>query len=73
MTGRKGGHKHDVEIALKTENVRKITSKWRLLSTFAGQRGGKLFLITPRGHKAFVERLLEKDPIEAKLVYLPSI
>ena len=71
ITGRRTGRKFYVEIALKTENVRRIVSKWKLLSTLARHKGGKLFLLAPRGHKAFVERILDRYQItNAKLVYL---
>jgi len=73
ITGRKaGGHgKWYVEIALKTENKKRLISKWKLLSTLAAMRGGKLFLLAPHGHKAFAERILNTYELpHTQLVYL---
>ncbi len=71
ITGKKMGGKFYVEIALKAENISRTVSKWKLLSTLATMKGGKLFLLAPRGHKAFVERVLDKYHLpNAKLVYI---
>jgi len=71
ITGRKMGKKFYVEIALKVENVSRVVSKWKLLSTLASMKGGKLYLLAPRGHKAFVERVMEKYHLpNAQLVYI---
>lgn len=60
ITGNKLSKKIYVEVALKAEKVQKVVSKWKLLSTLAARKGGKLFLLAPRGHKAFAERILKK-------------
>jgi hypothetical protein len=73
ITGQKLGRKIYIEIATKTENMQRRISKWKLLSTLAEMKGGKLFLLAPRGHKAFVERQLKKYHLNAKLVYLPNL
>ena len=71
ITGRKRTNKYYVEIAMKADNTRKMVSKWKLLSTLASMKGGKLFLLAPRGHKAFVERLLSRYQLpNAEVVYL---
>lgn len=71
ITGRKRTSKFYVEIAMKADNTRKMVSKWKLLSTLASMKGGKLYLLAPRGHKAFVERLMDKYQLpNAELVYL---
>jgi len=60
-----GGAKHYSVIALKDENPKKIVSKWKLLSFLAAMKSGKLHLLTPTGHKAFTERLVNKHNINA--------
>ncbi len=72
VTGFKKGKKTYVEVALKVENISRKVSKWKLLSTLAKMKGGRLVLLAPRGHKAFTERILDKYNLEAKLVYLPN-
>lgn len=64
------GRKSYMEIALKTDDVRKKVSKWKLLSTLAKMKGGKLFLLAPRGHKAFTERLVDRYNLKAQVVSL---
>ncbi|MDX1407118.1 MAG: hypothetical protein R3330_03265 [Saprospiraceae bacterium] len=70
VTAVKRGKKSYVEIALKTDNIRRTISKWKLLSTLANRKGGKLFLLAPRGHKAFAERIVKTHHLRAKVVYL---
>ena len=60
LTGNKLSKKIYVEVALKVENIQKVVSKWKLLSTLASRKGGRLYLLAPRGHKAFAERILNK-------------
>lgn len=74
VTGRKLDKKIYIEIATKTEDVPREVSKWKLLSSLAMAKGGKLFLMIPRGNKAFTERVLKKYNINnAQLVYMPNI
>lgn len=71
ITGRKLGKKFYIEIAMKADNMKKKVSKWKLLSTLASLKGGKLYLLAPRGHKAGVQRELKRfDLPNTKLVYL---
>lgn len=63
ITGRWRSNKHYAEIALKTDSKRRAVSKWKLLSTLASMKGGKLFLLAPHGHKAFAERILKKHQL----------
>ena len=63
MTGKRRTNKFYLEIALKSENPRKLVSKWKLLSTLASMKGGKLYLLAPRGHKAFTERILNRHQL----------
>lgn len=68
VTGRKGSQKHYFEIALKTEDPRRLIRKWKLLSTLAEMKNGKLHLFAPRGHKAFAERIVRERQLTAKVV-----
>lgn len=68
MTATKTGGKSYVEIALKTDNIRRRVSKWKLLNTLAAMKGGKLFLLAPRGHKAFVKRMIQKFNLNATVI-----
>ncbi len=73
ITGVKSDKKFYFEIVERTTDVSIKTSKWKLLSTLAALKGGKLILFIPRGLKSFTERLVKKYDINAQLVYLPSI
>ena len=70
MTALKTGGKSYIEIAIKSDNVRRVVTKWKLLSTIAKMKGGTLFLLAPHGHKAFASRLVKKHDIDAKVVSL---
>ncbi len=63
-----GGVKHYTDIAVKTSNTRNLVTRWKLLSLMASIKRGKLYLLAPKGHKMFTERLVEKNNINA-LVY----
>ncbi|MCB0622058.1 MAG: hypothetical protein KDC43_20345 [Saprospiraceae bacterium] len=67
-TAMRNGRKNYFELGLKTDRVRPLITKWKLLSNLARFRGGKLFLVVPRGHHAFVKRILRDYPVEAKVV-----
>lgn len=71
ITGNKLSKKIYVEIALKDDDKRRVISKWKLLNTLASMKGGKLYLLAPKGHKAFTQRILKShDLSHAQLVYL---
>ncbi|HMQ61769.1 MAG TPA: hypothetical protein PKE06_13940 [Flavilitoribacter sp.] len=70
ITGYRLGVKHYVEIATKEEDVPKKVSKWKLMAKLAGMKGGRLFLLAPKGHKAFAERIVKRYNVNAKVVYL---
>lgn len=70
ITGNKNGHKSYLEIATKSDEVRRKVSKWKLLSTLAEMKSGKLFLLAPKGHKAFTEKLVKEHDLKAEVVYL---
>jgi len=67
ITGLKTGGKSYIEIATKTENVSRKVSKWKLLSLLAARKGGKLFLLTPRGHKRFAEEVVKDHNLNAEV------
>ena len=68
ITGVINGRKSYFELSLKTDKIRQVVTKWKLLSRIAGFKRGKLYLIVPRGHYAFTNRVLDKYPIEAKII-----
>ncbi|MEM7106182.1 MAG: hypothetical protein AAF502_23835 [Bacteroidota bacterium] len=70
ITGIKMGSKNYVEIATKTDETERLVSKWKLLATMAGMKGGKLFLLAPKGHKSFTEGLVDRYSLNAEVIYL---
>lgn len=68
LTGYHASGKSYVEIAQKTDQVQDLVSKWKLLATMAQVKGGKLYLLAPRGHKAFTENLVKDYNLEARVV-----
>lgn len=67
-TGVLNGRKSYFELALKTDSIRQVVTKWQLMSNVASFKRGKLFLVVPRGHFAFASRLLNQYPIEAEII-----
>ena len=70
ITGLRTGGKSYFEIATKPDDLNRRVSKWKLLATMAGAKGGKLFLLAPRGFKAFAEKVVKSHNLNAKVVYL---
>ncbi|MFT4663187.1 MAG: hypothetical protein ACI8YQ_001948 [Polaribacter sp.] len=68
LTGMQTSGKSYVEIACKVEDVQGLISKWKLLSTMAQVKGGKLYLLAPRGHKAFTENIVKDYNLEARII-----
>ena len=68
LTGMQSSGKSYIEIATKAEDVQPLISKWKLLSTMAQVKGGKLYLLAPRGHKAFTEKIVNDYNLEARVV-----
>ena len=64
------GAKHYTDIAIKTENKQGIVTRWKLLSTMASFARGRLYILAPRGHKSFAERLVKKYKINATILSL---
>jgi hypothetical protein len=67
ITGLRTGGKSYIEIAVKSEEINKKVSKWKLLSTLAARKGGKLFLLAPRGHKKFAEDIVREHNLTAEI------
>lgn len=64
------GRKSYFELAVKSDDVTQVVTKWKLLSDVARYKRGKLFLVTPRGHFAFADRLMKLHMIQAEVVKL---
>jgi hypothetical protein len=60
-----GGVKHYSVVALKNENPKKSVAKWKVLSFFASMKKGKLHLLAPNGHKAYIKKLVNNHDINA--------
>ena len=56
-----------VEIAVKTSDVQPLITRWKLLSIMASMKHGKLYILTPKGHKMFAENIVKDYNISAKI------
>ncbi len=65
FTAKRGGKKHYFDVALKTDNIQPLITKWKLLSQLAELKNSHLILFAPRGHKAFTERLTKMYKVPA--------
>lgn len=70
VTGKVLSEKFYFEVILKTNKTRRLVSKLKLMSVLAERRGGKLYMMTPRGHYQFVKDLMDDNQINADLVKL---
>ncbi|MEI7586130.1 hypothetical protein [Runella sp.] len=68
VTGRLFSENSYFEVVLKTDKVSRTISKLRLLSTLAAAKGGKLFLMTPRGHFNFAKDIALQHQIHAEVI-----
>ncbi len=68
LSGNRLGSKSYVEIALKTEVNDDQVSKYKLLSTMASIKSGKLYLLAPKGHKAYVDKMVKQYNISAEVI-----
>lgn len=62
--------KHYLEVAMKSDATRSSISKWKLLSQIAGMKGGKLYLMAPRGHVRFARDMVSQYNIQAEVVQM---
>lgn len=67
ITGLRTGGKCYIEVAVKTDDIQRSISKWKLLSTLAARKGGKLYLLAPRGHKTFAESVVKGYNLNAEI------
>ncbi|GAB3182006.1 hypothetical protein [Telluribacter humicola] len=63
-------NKHYLEVAMKSDANRGSISKWQLLSELAGLKGGKLYLMAPRGHVRFAREMVTQYKIQAEVVQM---
>lgn len=70
LSATRNGNKSFFEIVRNKEPEQQLAEKWQLLQTIAQRTGGKLYLFTPKGFKAFAEQLTGKFCIDAKIIYL---
>ena len=70
VTGKVLSEKFYFEVILKTNKTRRLVSKLKLMSVLAGRRGGKLYMMAPRGHYQFARDLMDDNTIIADLVKL---
>ena len=68
ISGVRLGGKSYVEIAMKTEENEEQVSKYKLLSTMASMKSGKLYLLAPKGHKAYVDKMVKQYNISADVI-----
>lgn len=62
--------KYYFEIAKKTESIRELVSKWKLLETMAQLKNGQLNILVPYGQNRFAQELLAEHNINANLIKL---
>ena len=62
-----GGGEHYSDIALKSDNVRSLVTRWKLLSLMASVKKGQLHLLVPKGHKMFTKKLVDSHNINAEI------
>ncbi len=70
VTGKVFSEKSYFEVILKTDETRQLVSKLKLISVLAGRRGGKLYLMAPKGHYQFAKSLASENHIGAELIKL---
>lgn len=68
LSGRKLGSKSFIEIVLKSDNMRRAVTKWKLLSTLAAMKRGRLYLLAPHGHRKYADELVKEHNISAQII-----
>ncbi|MFD2933142.1 hypothetical protein [Spirosoma flavum] len=73
VTGKQFDQESYFEVILKTNaaDASHLLSKLKLLSQLAAVKGGKLFLMSPRGHRSFAKEVLVETNIVAEVINLP--
>lgn len=60
------------EIVLKTDDTERLATKLKLMSLLAAQRGGKLYVIAPKGHYLFGRKILKENNIYGTVVKIKA-
>lgn len=68
VTGFNMFNKHYLEVSMKTDKLMKDISKWKLLSELASMKGGKLYLMAPRGHVRYTRDVINQYNIPAEVI-----
>lgn len=68
VTGVNMFNKHYLEVSMKTDKLMKDISKWKLLSELASMKGGKLYLMAPRGHVRYTRDIVTQHNIPAEVI-----
>ncbi|GAB3550066.1 hypothetical protein [Spirosoma fluminis] len=71
VTGKQFNQKSYFELVIKTDEIKPLTSKLKLLSQLAAVRGGQLYLMAPKGNLPFAKLMRDSCQISAELVHLP--
>lgn len=64
ITGRLNGTKCYMEIVSKDEDMQSLITKWKLLGAVASMKGGKLYLLSGRGYKAFADNIVKAHNLQ---------
>lgn len=62
--------RHFLEVAMKADTERNDVTKWKLLGEIAAIKGGKLYLMVPRGHLRYITDLVSRYQLQAEIVKL---
>jgi hypothetical protein len=68
ITGIRKGRKSYFELAIKNGKIKETLNKWKVLSTLADLRNGKFYLLVPKGNYAFVNRMMNRDSLDAQII-----
>jgi len=68
ITAQIHGAKVYAEVAQRTEDERKLVTKWRLLETIAKMKQGNFKVFVPRGHLKFTRDLLTRYDMQPEVV-----
>ena len=73
VTGKQFDQESYFEVILKSsgDEARHLLSKLKLLSQLAAVKGGKLYLMSPRGHRSYAKEVLAESNIVAEVINLP--
>jgi hypothetical protein len=76
VTAIHGKSKSYFEIVIKQDtrkDIRALVSKWKLMHSLAKHKGGQLYLVAPRGHKQFAQRIIAEYDLDAKFVSMSTL